>query len=171
MYEKCLCTYVTPFLFLLLILLWKWIFLLLKYFFVYMDVFFNPSKISVLKVYTNADLKISLFACVNIKIIPWKLCVHNLMNFRVICPWSFINVLKSRLIFNIFYCFWMFVNILSRISRAHISKTKRCFNVKSSTYYFHMKTKILVDFQICLSVPLIKHFFGFILSKTYEKFS
>ena len=28
-------------------------------------------------------------------------------------------------------------------------------NVRSSTYYFHMKTKILADFQICISVPLI----------------
>ena len=27
-------------------------------------------------------------------------------------------------------------------------------NVKFSTYYFHMKTKILADFQICISVPL-----------------
>ena len=26
--------------------------------------------------------------------------------------------------------------------------------MKSSTYYFHMKTKILADFQICISVPL-----------------
>ena len=26
-------------------------------------------------------------------------------------------------------------------------------NVKSSTYYFHRKTKILADFQICISVP------------------
>ena len=26
--------------------------------------------------------------------------------------------------------------------------------VKYSTYYFHIKTKILVDFQICISVPL-----------------
>ena len=33
-------------------------------------------------------------------------------------------------------------------------KVKKCFNVKSSTYYFHMKTKILVDFHICISVPL-----------------
>ena len=38
--------------------------------------------------------------------------------------------------------------------RVHISKSKRCFNVKSSTYYFHMKKKILADFQICISVPL-----------------
>ena len=28
--------------------------------------------------------------------------------------------------------------------------------MKSSTYYFHMKTKILADFQICISVPLMK---------------
>ena len=28
------------------------------------------------------------------------------------------------------------------------------FNVKSSTYDIHMKTKILADFQICISVPL-----------------
>ena len=31
----------------------------------------------------------------------------------------------------------------------------RCFNVKSSTYFL-MKTKILADFQICISVPLSK---------------
>ena len=44
--------------------------------------------------------------------------------------------------------------MFSHISRAHISKSKRCFNVKSSTYYFLMKTKIFTDFQICISVPL-----------------
>ena len=26
--------------------------------------------------------------------------------------------------------------------------------MKSSAYYFHIKTKILADFQICISVPL-----------------
>ena len=26
--------------------------------------------------------------------------------------------------------------------------------MKSSTYYFHVETKILADFQICISVPL-----------------
>ena len=30
-----------------------------------------------------------------------------------------------------------------------------CKNVKYSTYYFRIKTKILTDFQICISVPLI----------------
>ena len=28
-----------------------------------------------------------------------------------------------------------------------------CFNVKSLTYYFHVKTTMLVDFQICIIVP------------------
>ena len=47
----------------------------------------------------------------------------------------------------------MFVNKLFTYPRAHISKSKRCFIMKSSTYYFHMKTKILTHFQICISVP------------------
>ena len=65
---------------------------------------------------------------------------------------KFENFLKSRLIFNIFYCFSMFVNKVLCISRAHISK--RSFNVISSTYCFHMKTKIWAGFQNCISVHL-----------------
>ena len=58
-------------------------------------------------------------------------------------------------IFNIFYCFWMFANkLFTYLTCAYLKKLRRCFNVKSSTYYFHMKTKILLDFQICISVPL-----------------
>ena len=37
---------------------------------------------------------------------------------------------------------------------AHISKSKRCFNVKSPTYYFHIKANTMADFQICISVTL-----------------
>ena len=37
----------------------------------------------------------------------------------------------------------MFVNKLFTYLRALISKSKRCFNVKPSAYYFLMKTKIL----------------------------
>ena len=40
------------------------------------------------------------------------------------------------------------------ISHAHISKSKRCLNVKSSTNYFHIKANTMADFQICISVPL-----------------
>ena len=48
----------------------------------------------------------------------------------------------------------MFVNKLFTYPRAHISKNKRYLNVKTSTYYFQMKKKILADFQICISVTL-----------------
>ena len=48
----------------------------------------------------------------------------------------------------------MFVNKLFTYSRAHISKSKKCFDGKSLTYYVHMKTKIFADFQICTSAPL-----------------
>ena len=37
----------------------------------------------------------------------------------------------------------------------HISKSKMCFNVKSSTYYFHMKTKMLSDVQICVPLKVV----------------
>ena len=36
----------------------------------------------------------------------------------------------------------------------YISKSKHCYNAKPSAYYFYAKTKILVDFPICISVPL-----------------
>ena len=51
-----------------------------------------------------------------------------------------------------------FLTNFSHISNAHISRRKRCFNVKSSTYYFHVKTKILADFQFCISVSLTYFF-------------
>ena len=38
------------------------------------------------------------------------------------------------------------------ISGAHNSKSKCYFNAKPSAYYFYVKTKISVDFQICTSV-------------------
>ena len=56
------------------------------------------------------------------------------------------------------------------ISQAHISESKRCVNVKSSTYYFLMKTKILADFQICISVSLIEYNVrNIFLEKSYTK--
>ena len=63
------------------------------------------------------------------------------------------SFLKSRLIFILFYCFWIFVNKLFTYL------TWKCFNVKFSTY-FHKKTKIVADFQICISAPLIKGFYS-----------
>ena len=54
----------------------------------------------------------------------------------------------------------MFVNKHFIILGVHISKSKRCDNAKPSTYYFYVKTKLSVDFRICISVPLRK---GYIL--------
>ena len=50
----------------------------------------------------------------------------------------------------------MFINkLFIYLMYAYLSfLIKRFFNMKSSTYYFHMKTKILADFEICISVPL-----------------
>ena len=57
---------------------------------------------------------------------------------------KFVNVLKSRLVFNILY----FTYLMSAYLRS-----KTCFYVKSSACYFQMKAKILADFQIRISVP------------------
>ena len=46
----------------------------------------------------------------------------------------------------------LFCVYFSHISRAHISKRERCFNAKSLTYYFHVKTKVLADFEICIKL-------------------
>ena len=48
----------------------------------------------------------------------------------------------------------MFVKNFSHISRVDISESKKCFNVKSTTYYFHRKAKILAGFQICINLIL-----------------
>ena len=43
-------------------------------------------------------------------------------------------------------------------------KVKGVFNMKSLTYYFHIKTRVMADFQICISVPLMAS-----LSPTFQK--
>ena len=58
-------------------------------------------------------------------------------------------------LFNIFYCFCMFVNKHFVYSGAYISKSKQCQNAKPSVYYFYVNMKILIDFHICIGVPLI----------------
>ena len=84
----------------------------------------------------------------------------SLMNVLFICLFikaKFVNFLKIRLTFILFYCFWMFVNkFFTYISCAYLSIQKRCFNVKSLAYYFHVKTKLLTDFQICIGVNTFK---------------
>ena len=48
----------------------------------------------------------------------------------------------------------MFVNKLFTYLTCAYLKKKRCLNVKSSRYYVHVKTMILADLQICISVTL-----------------
>ena len=86
--------------------------------------------------------------------IPRNFRILNPNKSRVNPPAKFAFFLKIRLIFNIFYCFRMFVNKHLHISGMHISKSKRCYNVIPSVHYFYVKTELLAVFQICISVPL-----------------
>ena len=65
----------------------------------------------------------------------------------------------------------MFETNFSHISRVHISKSKRCFSLISSTYYFHLKTKIVADFEICISVPLMTKFCRILVKLTWFSFN
>ena len=48
----------------------------------------------------------------------------------------------------------MFVNkVFTYLTCAYL-KNENVFDVKSSTYHFHMMTKMLADFHICVSAPL-----------------
>ena len=50
----------------------------------------------------------------------------------------------------------MFINkLFTHLTCAYL-KSKSCFIAKFLTYYFYMKTNILTDFQIYISVPLSK---------------
>ena len=90
-------------------------------------------------------MKISLYGWVHIKTIP---CKCRILNPRI--SWIFYQ--WSRLLFNIFYCFCVFVKNISHVSCAYIWKGKRGYNAKPSAYYFYVKTKISVDFCICITV-------------------
>ena len=60
--------------------------------------------------------------------------------------------LKISLLFKIFYCFFIFVNKHFINKGEYISKSKRCYNAKPAAYYFYIRTKILLNFCICISV-------------------
>ena len=49
---------------------------------------------------------------------------------------------------------WWLMRIWMFVKKRFWYLTGACFNVKFSTYYFHMKGKALAEFQICISVPL-----------------
>ena len=47
-----------------------------------------------------------------------------------------------------------------------------CFNVRSSSYYFHMKGKRLADSQIFIGVPIATNynFYSFFINKKFLKY-
>ena len=76
--------------------------------------------------WTFENLPICLCSYKNITL---KMAHPKFSEFSSYLPVRFINFLKSRLIFNIFYCFWMLVNKLLTC--------KVCVNLKSSTLFSH----------------------------------
>ena len=83
--------------------------------------------------------------------IPWKRRILNPDNSRVIYPWNY--WLLSRLLFNVFYCSCTFLNKHFIYLGCTYFKNISC-NEKPS-YHFYVKTKISVDFRICISIPSI----------------
>ena len=67
-------------------------------------------------------------------------------------PVKFTYFLKSRLLFNILYCFCMFVNKHFAYLWCTYLKKWKCYNAQSTLYYFYTKTNLLQDFHICISV-------------------
>ena len=68
--------------------------------------------------------------------------------------------LKIRLLFKIFYCSFMFLNKHFINKGEYISKSKRYYNEKPVAYNFYIRTKILLKFCICISVPLTNRRMG-----------
>ena len=71
---------------------------------------------------------------------------------------KFVFSLKSRLFLKMFYCFSMFLNKHFINTDVYISKSEWFYNVKPSTYFFYMRTKISLNVHICISVPLMLEF-------------
>ena len=76
---------------------------------------------------------------------------------------KFVFFLKSRLLFNISYVFLtypMFVYVCKQtfhIFWVHITQKVNAVIMQKLRHNFHVKTKVSLDFQICISVPLMIH--------------
>ena len=51
----------------------------------------------------------------------------------------------------------MFVNEHLINTGAYASKSKGCYNAKPLACYFYIRTKIPLNFYICINVPLEEH--------------
>ena len=89
-------------------------------------------------------------------VLIWKQYPENLafLILRILELFAF-EVCKFLKKFANFYLILFFVHFFrnsSHISRAPISRCERCFKAKSLTYYFHVKTKVLADFETCIKL-------------------
>ena len=116
-----------------------------------------------------------ILARLHVKTIPWKFLILKAKSSRVIYPWSLNFSLKVGYFLTYSNFSVCLQTNISYISSAYISKSKQCHKAKLSAYYFYVKTKKLVYFHICISVPLRwseKHFTsllkGFHQSKRYN---
>ena len=67
---------------------------------------------------------------------------------------KFVFFLKSSLLFNVFYCFGMFVNKHSRYLKCACLKKWKASRCAICMVFFYMKANVLPDFHICISVSL-----------------
>ena len=107
---------------------------------------FTPSR------YTNAEMKISLYIQIHIKIIRSKFRILDRKNSRVIHRKIFIFLKKQ-------VNFYHIQTNTSQSLRVYNSRIPRIKNAKFSGYYFYMNTNIQEDFQICTNVPLMDNVF------------
>ena len=85
------------------------------------------------------------------------------LSYRLFCPKGICIVYQSIVYWTHFqnihtstYQETLLHTLLLLVSK--IVESRQCIlNVKSSTYYFRMKTKILADFQTCISIPLMEN--------------
>ena len=84
---------------------------------------------------------------------PWKFHILISWNSQVIYPWNVYFSWKTGYFSTCFIISVCFQTNTLFISGTRISNSHRCYHAKPSAYYFHVKTKISVDFQIYISVP------------------
>ena len=107
---------------------------------------------------TNVDLKILLHVRVHIKTIP-KILHFLILSILKLFAREVCKSLKSWLIFNIFCCFWIFLNV-SHVRISQKVKVVLMWNLQHILLIWREREREKerererVDFQICISVPL-----------------
>ena len=103
-----------------------------------------------------ADFKISPCVCVHIKTISWEFRILNPKKPKSHSAVKSEFFFKCRLLFNVFYCFCMFVKKHFAYLRYALRIFQRIKGIimRNPCDAFYMKTNVLQTFHICISVPL-----------------